>query len=77
LRVELLHALDRLPPVQREAFLLHYVEGHSYEEMADMLTASVSALKMRVLRARESLAAQLRDHGVTSQPGRRLSIRRG
>jgi len=77
LRVELLHALDRLPPVQREAFLLHYVEGHSYEDMAEMLTASVSALKMRVLRAREALAAQLRDHEVTSQPGRRLSIRRG
>jgi RNA polymerase sigma-70 factor (ECF subfamily) len=77
LRVELLHALDRLPPVQREAFLMHYVEGHSYEEMADMLTASVSALKMRVLRAREAMAAQLRDHDVTSQPGRRLSIRRG
>lgn len=63
-RTELQEAVNRalaaLPEAQREAFLLKHVEGRSYEEMAEMLGASVSALKMRVLRAREALQALLR-----------------
>jgi RNA polymerase sigma-70 factor, ECF subfamily len=54
-------ALARLPEPQREAFLLKHVEGCSYDEMTEMLGASISALKMRVLRAREALQAQLAD----------------
>jgi len=76
-RAELRSALDRLPAVQREAFLMHYVEGLSYEDMAGMLEASVSALKMRVLRAREALSVQLRNREVTGTARPRLSIRRG
>lgn len=58
-------ALGALPAPQREAFLLKHVEGHSYEEMAEMLGGSVSALKMRVMRAREALQAMLSptEHG--------------
>lgn len=52
-------ALAALPAPQREAFLLKHVEGYSYEEMAEMLGGSVSALKMRVMRAREALQAML------------------
>ena len=74
-RTELRRALDRLPAGAAEAFLMHYVEGVSYDEMAGLLEASVSALKMRV-RARESLAAQLRDREVTSQAPSRLSVKR-
>lgn len=54
-------ALARLPAAQREAFVLKHVEDLSYEEMAERLGASISALKMRVLRAREALAAMLAD----------------
>ncbi|HEX2090869.1 MAG TPA: sigma-70 family RNA polymerase sigma factor [Longimicrobiaceae bacterium] len=54
-------ALASLPEAQREAFLLKHVEGRSYEEMAEMLDASVSALKMRVLRAREALQFLLKE----------------
>ena len=54
-------ALARLPAAQREAFLLKHLDGCSYEEMAERLGASVSALKMRVLRAREALQALLGD----------------
>jgi RNA polymerase sigma-70 factor, ECF subfamily len=53
-------AIARLPDAQREAFLLKHVEGVSYQEMAEMLDVSISALKMRVMRARESLQEQLR-----------------
>ena len=76
MRLELRRALDRLPAVQREAFLMHYVEGVPYDEMAGLLEASVSALKMRVLRARESLAAQLRDREVTLETANRLTVKR-
>ena len=54
-------ALARIPAAQREAFLLKHVEGRSYEEMAELLDAGVSALKMRVMRAREALQELLRD----------------
>ena len=59
LRQDIEHALARLEPEQREAFLLKYVEELSYEEMAMMTGAGVSALKMRVKRACERLRAFL------------------
>ncbi|HEV2150482.1 MAG TPA: RNA polymerase sigma factor [Longimicrobiaceae bacterium] len=59
LREALEGALAALPEHQREAFLLRHVDGRSYDEMAPMLNASVSALKMRVLRARSALQATL------------------
>jgi RNA polymerase sigma-70 factor, ECF subfamily len=54
-------ALSRLPLEQREAFVLRHVEGFSYEEMAELTEASVSAMKMRVHRAREALREFLND----------------
>ena len=47
--------LSELDPLLREAFLLKYVEELSYEEMAGLTGASVSALKMRVKRACDRL----------------------
>lgn len=58
-RRRLASALARLAPDQREAFLLKHMEGWSYEEMADRLGVRVSALKMRVHRAREELQITL------------------
>lgn len=60
IRAALDAALAALPSAQREAFLLKHVEGRSYDEMVEMLGASVPALKMRVLRAREALQQHLR-----------------
>ena len=48
-------ALTMLPADQREAFLLKHVEELTYEEISEMTGASVSALKMRVKRAADSL----------------------
>ena len=47
--------LSELDPLLREAFLLKYVEELSYEEMAALTGAGVSALKMRVKRACDRL----------------------
>ncbi|HLB81668.1 MAG TPA: RNA polymerase sigma factor [Gemmatimonadales bacterium] len=54
-------ALARLTPEYREAFLLKHVEDLEYEEMARLTGAGVSALKMRVKRAREQLQTILRE----------------
>ena len=61
LREEVARALDQLGRDQREAFLLHYVEGLSYEEMAAVTGSGISALKMRVKRACERLKDLLKD----------------
>jgi RNA polymerase sigma-70 factor, ECF subfamily len=58
-RDEIQRALDQLPPEQREAFVLKYVEELSYEEMMEITGAGLSALKMRVKRACERLRTLL------------------
>jgi RNA polymerase sigma-70 factor (ECF subfamily) len=60
-REEIERALDELPPDQREAFILKHVEQLSYDEMADVTGAGVSALKMRVTRACERLRKLLEE----------------
>lgn len=60
-RDEIGRALETLAPTLREAFLLKYVEEHSYEEMAELTGARISALKMRVKRARDELQTLLGD----------------
>jgi RNA polymerase sigma-70 factor (ECF subfamily) len=52
-------ALQELPTDQREALVLKYVEGLSLSEMARLLKASASALKMRLLRGRSALREKL------------------
>ncbi|HYK10253.1 MAG TPA: RNA polymerase sigma factor [Gemmatimonadales bacterium] len=54
-------AMEQLEPVYREAFFLKHVEEMSYEEMAALTGAGVSALKMRVSRACERLRAMLEE----------------
>jgi RNA polymerase sigma-70 factor (ECF subfamily) len=58
-RAEVERALAALPAEQREAFVLKHVEELEYEAMAEITGAGVSALKMRVKRARERLRALL------------------
>lgn len=61
LKVELVRALDALPPELREAFLLKHVEQLEYEEMAAITGRGVSALKMRVRRACARLRRDLEE----------------
>jgi RNA polymerase sigma-70 factor (ECF subfamily) len=60
-REEIERALSLLDAEQREAFLLKHVEGLSYEEMAELTGAGVSALKMRVKRACDRLRGLLQE----------------
>lgn len=61
LRTALEAALARLSDPLREAFVLRHVEQLSVEETASVLGTSVSAVKMRVHRAREQLKEWLAD----------------
>jgi len=54
-------ALARLAPEYREAFLLKHIEDLEYDEMARLTGAGISALKMRVKRAREQLQLIFRE----------------
>ena len=67
LRAGITRALAQLPPTLREAFVMHYVDDMPYETMAELLDASVSALKMRTLRAREALKSALSQADVTGE----------
>ena len=58
---EVQYALMQLRPVLREALLLRCVEGQSYEEIAAATGAGVSAVKMRVKRARDQLRELLQE----------------
>lgn len=59
LRDAIERALVQLEPAQREAFLLKHVELLSYDEMAVVTGAGLSALKMRVQRACDRLQVLL------------------
>ena len=48
-------ALDGLAPVQREAVVLHEIEGFSVEEVAAMQGVTISAVKSRLVRGRDKL----------------------
>ncbi|MEP7049441.1 MAG: sigma-70 family RNA polymerase sigma factor [Pseudomonadota bacterium] len=52
--------LDRLEPRQRLAFTLFAVEGRSMREVADIMSSTQVATRVRVWRARQALEARAR-----------------
>lgn len=58
-------ALDRLPETQRIVVYLHRYEGLTFSEIARVLGATESAVKLRAFRAYESLRKQL--HGLVTK----------
>jgi len=57
--LELEQAIQRLPPLYREAFVLKHVEGLSYEQMEEILGVNGDTLKMRVYKGRLQLSREL------------------
>lgn len=55
-------ALDELPDQQRMAIILYRFEEMSYQEVADTLGVSISALKSLIFRARGTLAEKLEEY---------------
>lgn len=58
---EVREALARLPGDQRDAISLHWMEGFGFPEIAEMVGASVSAVKVRAHRGYRSLVKLLGD----------------
>ncbi|MBE6650194.1 MAG: RNA polymerase sigma factor [Ruminococcaceae bacterium] len=56
---EVTEAVLGLEDIYKTPVLLHYYEGYSVEECARILRVSVSAVKMRLARAREKLKIDL------------------
>ncbi len=59
LRIEIDRALDSLPPDQRAAVVLVYVEGYSIDDAAAILGCPSGTVKSRCARGRAKLATRL------------------
>jgi RNA polymerase sigma factor (sigma-70 family) len=56
---ELMAAIKQLPPAQRAAVVLHYVEDYSMTEVARIMDCSASTARVHLHRARTKLATIL------------------
>lgn len=54
-RADVTRAIDKLPPRQKEALLLKQYQGMKYEEIAETMGLSVSAVQMLLHRAMKAL----------------------
>lgn len=61
-------AIQRLPPLYREAFVLKHVEGLSYEDMQELLGVNADTLKMRVYKGRVQLSRELSEWNDRQSP---------
>jgi RNA polymerase sigma factor (sigma-70 family) len=59
-------ALGRLPEAQREVISLHWFEGLSFREVAEIVGATQTAVKVRAHRGYAKLRAELEAAGVTA-----------
>jgi RNA polymerase sigma-70 factor (ECF subfamily) len=69
----MLHAMERLTPLERAAFLLHDVFGESFEEVGDFLSRDPATCRQLASRARRHLRAEAPRHTVDPGEGRRLA----
>jgi len=61
LRDEIVRAIESLPDVYREAIVLRYIEGFSYNEIAEILQCPAGTVMSRISRARAELRRRLSD----------------
>jgi RNA polymerase sigma-70 factor (ECF subfamily) len=69
---ELWQALQELSPKLREAIVLRYWSGHTYQEMADILRCPLPTAQSRVRLAYEQLRKRLSPAGVPALRGENL-----
>jgi RNA polymerase sigma-70 factor (ECF subfamily) len=71
---ELMVALAKIPPLQRQAIVLREFEGRSYREIAEILQVTTSALETLLFRARRSLTEELESNLTCTEA--RLAVSR-
>lgn len=52
-------AIDALPPKQRAVLILSYYQGHTYPEIAEIMSCSTGTIKTHMSRALKKLATRL------------------
>jgi RNA polymerase sigma-70 factor (ECF subfamily) len=57
-------AIEALPPKQRAALILSYYQGHTYPEIAKIMSCSLSSVKTHMSRALKKLEMLLPEGGV-------------
>lgn len=62
---EVFDAIRRLPPRQRAAVTLHYLDGYSVDEVAEVLDCAPGTAKAHLFKARHSLARMLGEETTT------------
>jgi bifunctional DNase/RNase len=67
-------AVRLLPPTQREAVLLHYVDGLSCSEIAAALGSTPGAVRVRLHRARAELRSRLVPTRATPLPRKEIPL---
>jgi RNA polymerase sigma-70 factor (ECF subfamily) len=58
----LFQAIANLPEAQKVAFTLHKIEGLPYQEIADVMSSSISSVESLMFRARKNLQMSLRSY---------------
>lgn len=61
LKIDLIRALQRISPQEKDVLLLNYIEGFSHEEIASMTNSPVGTVKSRLLQAKSKLSVILRE----------------
>lgn len=61
LSMDMEKTFKKLKPKQRMLLWLAYVEGYSYEELAEMMGTKTNSLKVQLFRAREKMAGLLKE----------------
>lgn len=59
LQEALTEEIERLPEIYREAVILRDVQGHSYQEIAEITGTAISTVKFRIFKARDMLRQRL------------------
>jgi len=67
-------AVRLLPPAQRDAVLLHHVDGLSCDEIAAALDSTPGAVRVRLHRAREELRRRLAPHATVLPPRKEIPM---
>lgn len=66
---ELWETVSKLPPKYRAVIHLHYYEGYSVKEIAEMTGSTVSTVTTRLARARDKLKKLLLREGIYDEKG--------
>lgn len=65
---ELYLSLDRIPTLQREALVLHFLEAMSYEEISRIMGSSVGTVRSRIFYGKRALKQAMETRSYEPEP---------